>query len=71
MFNKLIVGNEKAVVGGLSAGVLSLVGQLGVNGQMTVKEAIYAVGAWVITHLAVYISTNTKPRVPSGPVTGA
>lgn len=60
MFSNLIVSNEKAVIGGLSAGVLTLLSQLGVNSQMTLKEAVWAVVAWVITHLAVYATTNTQ-----------
>lgn len=59
MFNKLIAGREKAVIGGASAGVLALIGQLGVNGQMTLKEAIYALVTWVFTHIMVYVSTNS------------
>lgn len=65
MLNKLIIGREKAVIGGLSAGILSLVGQLGVNGQMTLKEGIYAVATWLVTHLVIYTSTNTYTPPPT------
>lgn len=74
MISKLVVGHEKALLGGIAAGVLALLGQLGVNGQMTVKEAVYALVAWVGTHGIVYLSTNTdKPLAtpsvePTGPV---
>lgn len=64
MFSNLLIGNEKAVLGGLSAGLLALLGQLGVNGQMTLKEAIYAIVTWVITHAVVWLSTNT-PKKPT------
>lgn len=68
MFDNLILGNEKAVVGGLSAGLLTLLSQLGVNGQMTVKEAVYAGVSWVVTHILIYVVTNTeKPVVPPAP----
>jgi hypothetical protein len=59
MIQKYIIGNEKAIIGGLSAGILTLVSQIGVNGQMTIKEAAYSVASWVVTHVLVYITTNT------------
>jgi hypothetical protein len=66
MFNK-IIGNEKAVIGGLSAGILTLLGQLGVNNQMTLKEVVYALVTWVITHVVVYSTTNTPIASPVTP----
>lgn len=68
MFNKFLVGNEKACIGGVSAAAISLLGQLGVNGQLTLKEAVYAVVTWVFTHLVVWVTTNT-PKAPILPPT--
>ena len=59
MIGKYVIGNEKALIGGLSAGILSLLGQFGVNNQLTLKEAAYSLAAWVVTHVAVYLTTNT------------
>lgn len=67
--SNLILGNEKAIVGGLGAGVVALLGQVGVNSQITVKEAIYAVVTWVVTHILVYVTTNSPKSIsPTPPV---
>ena len=68
MFNKYLVGNEKAIVGGLGAGVVSLLGQFGVSSQLTLKEALYSVLTWIVTHVLVYHTTNT-PKAPVTSVT--
>lgn len=57
-----ILGNEKAIIGGLSAGILSLLSSVGITGQMTVKDAAYAVATWVITHVVVYLTTNSEKK---------
>lgn len=59
MFNKLIIGNEKAIIGAIAAGTVSLLGQVGVSGQMTVKEAVYSLLTAAATHVTVWTSTNT------------
>lgn len=68
MFKKYILGNEKAIIGSLAAGIVSLLGQVGVNGQMTVKEAIYSVLTLVATHAAVWTSTNSSVQPESAPI---
>lgn len=69
MFTTLLIGNEKAILGGLSAGLLALLGQLGVNGKMTVKEAIYAVLTWLFTHAVIWLTTNSpKKELSATPV---
>lgn len=55
-----ILGKEKAIVGGLSAGVLTLLSAVGITGQMTVKNAVYAVAAWIVTHVVIYLTANSK-----------
>lgn len=55
-----ILGNEKAIVGGLSAGILTLLSSVGITGQMTVKDAVYAVATWVLTHVVIYLTANSK-----------
>lgn len=64
MLNKLITGQEKAIIGGATAGVLTLLALVGISGQMTVKEAVYALVSWLFTHALVWTATNTpKPEV--------
>ena len=67
MFSKLLIGNEKSIIGGISAGVLSLGGQVGVNGQLTLKEGAYSIVTWVITHLVIWITTNSSTPTPPAP----
>lgn len=59
MLNSLISGKEKAVLGGLSAGVLALLGQLGVNSNLTIKEGVYAAITWLGTHFVIWLTTNS------------
>lgn len=54
----LVAGKQKAVVGGLVAGVLSLLSTVGVSGDLTVKEALLAAASWVVTHGLVYLKAN-------------
>lgn len=61
-WKNLLLGNEKALVGGITAGALSLLALVGVTGNMTVKEALYALGSWVVTHATVWL-TSTTPKV--------
>lgn len=53
-----IEGQEKAVVGGLVSGALTLLALVGVTGEMTVKEALVALANWALTHAAVWYKTN-------------
>lgn len=56
----LIEGNEKAVVGGLVAGALTLLALVGITGEMTVREALVALANWIVTHAVVYLKANSK-----------
>jgi hypothetical protein len=60
MLAKYFLGSQKAIVGGAVTGLLSLLALVGVSGEMTVKEALVALGNWVIAHLAVWYTTNKK-----------
>lgn len=60
MFNKLLAGQEKAIIGGAVAGILALLGQVGVNSQITLKEGIAAVVTWLVTHAFIWLTTNTS-----------
>jgi hypothetical protein len=60
MITNLLIGNEKALNGGLAAGIVSLLGQVGVSGQVTVKEAAYSLATWVVAHIVIWLTTNTK-----------
>lgn len=55
----IITGKEKAFLGGLGAGITAFAGQLSVNDRVDLKTVAWSVGAWVITHLFVYYTTNT------------
>lgn len=57
---QLIKGQEKAAVGGLVAGALTLLALVGVTGDMTVKEALIALANWAVTHAFVYLKANSK-----------
>lgn len=65
MFSKFIMGNEKAIIGAISAGIVSLLGQVGVSGQMTIKEVIYSLVTALFTHATVWSSTNTAKATPN------
>lgn len=58
IYELVVVGKQKALLGGFVAGALSLLGYVGITGDMTVKEALYAIGVWVITHGAIYFKAN-------------
>jgi hypothetical protein len=54
----IIEGKQKAVVGGAVAGILTLLALVGVNGDLTVKEALVALGNLALTHFAVHQTEN-------------
>lgn len=62
-----LTGNEKAYIGGLVAGLVTLAIQLQQTGQFTTKEFLLSAGAWLIVHLGVYTATNTPPNPPIAP----
>ena len=59
-----ITGSEKAFLGGIVSGLVTLIVQLQQSGQFTTKEAAYSVGAYIFTHIAVWLTTNT-PKSPT------
>jgi hypothetical protein len=69
----IITGNEKAILGGLASGVATLLVQLSANNHLTLREALYAVAAFIATHLVIYTTTNTPTQptnqgVPNVPI---
>lgn len=58
IYGVLVYGKEKAVVSAVVSFALSLLGQVGVNGEMTVKEALTSLGISVLTHASVYYTNN-------------
>lgn len=56
----LITGKEKAFVGGLGAGITTLAGQLSVGGKLDTRTIVCSLGAWVVTHVFVYYTTNSS-----------
>lgn len=60
---KFLVGQEKAIVGAISAGLLALLSQVGINSQVTVKEGVFAGVTAVVTHVMVWLTTNTNKGV--------
>lgn len=60
----LLIGNEKALIGGIVSGIMALLAQVNISGQMTTKELVTSVVTWVVTHALVWLSTNTpKPNI--------
>lgn len=64
MLTNLLIGNEKAIIGGLTSGILTLLAQVNITGQMTTKELVTSAATWGVTHLAVWLGTNSK-KLPS------
>lgn len=58
LYQFVVAGNQKAIVGGLVAGVLSLLTMVNISGQMTVREALFAIGTWLVTHSLVWFKAN-------------
>lgn len=57
-----LTGNEKAVLGGLVAALATVIVQLQQSGQLTLHEFLVALGSYVVTHVTVWLTTNTpKP----------
>jgi hypothetical protein len=54
----ILQGKQKAIVGGAVAGILVLLAQVGVNGDMTFKDALTTLGSWVLTHAVVWKVEN-------------
>lgn len=61
-YKALVVGKEKAVVGGAVSGALSLLALVGITGEMTVKEVLISAVNWVLTHVAIWFKANTKKK---------
>jgi hypothetical protein len=60
MLQQYFIASQKAIVGGLAAALLSGLAIIGVTGDMTVKDACVALANYVVTHLAVWYTTNKK-----------
>lgn len=60
LYEMLVVGKEKAVLGFVIPLLLSLLGQWGITGHMTVEQALTALGTGALTGLGVYFKSNTK-----------
>lgn len=58
LYNLLVLGKEKALVGGATAGLLSLLAQVGISGNLTVKEVVFSACNWVVAHGLVYLKRN-------------
>ena len=66
-----ITGNEKAVIGGLVSALVTIAVQLADTPHFTWHDVLVAVGAYIVTHLTVYVTANTPktpPSTPSAPV---
>lgn len=60
LYDLLIKGKEKAVVGFVVVAVLGALSSIGVNGDMTVKEAVNVIVTAVVTYVTVYLKRNNK-----------
>lgn len=63
-------GNEKAILGGLTSALVALNVQVQQTGLLDTKEVLTSLAAYVATHLAVWLATNT-PVTPKAEVTDA
>jgi hypothetical protein len=59
----IVTGKEKAIIGGLTAAATTLDVQLANSNNLTVKQVIYVVVAYILTHITVYATTNTTPKI--------
>lgn len=57
-----ITSNEKAVLGGLVTALFTVDVQLRQSGQFTVKEFLVALLGYAVTHVTVWLATNS-PKV--------
>lgn len=64
----VITGSEKAVLGGLTAFLVTVNVQIQQAGQLTTKEILLSVVAYILTHVTVWAATNT-PQPPVAPPT--
>jgi hypothetical protein len=63
-----ITSNEKAVIGGVVAALFAIIVQLQQSKQLTWHDLGVAVVGYVLTHLAVWATTNSpKPPVDAPP----
>jgi hypothetical protein len=58
LYQLLVVGNQKAIVGFVVSAILSAVAVFGINGDMTVREALAVSLTGLLTALSVYFKSN-------------
>jgi len=58
LYELLVVGNEKALVGFVVSGILSAFAVVGINGDMTVRDALAVALTALLTALSVYFKSN-------------
>jgi hypothetical protein len=61
-----ITHNEKAVAGGLATALITVIVQLQNSGPFTLHDFLVALGAYIVTHVSVWLTTNT-PKAPAPP----
>lgn len=54
-----LTGNEKAFIGGLMAFLATTIVQVQQTGQFTLHEFYWSLASWAVTHLTVFVTTNT------------
>jgi len=58
LYQLLVVGNQKAIVGFVVSAVLSAFAVVGISGDMTVRDALAVSLTAVLTALSVYFKSN-------------
>lgn len=58
LYELLIVGKEKAIVGFAVSGLLTLLAMLNISGDMTVEQALTVLATAVLTGISVYAKRN-------------
>jgi len=58
VYDALVVGQQKAVIGFLVSGIVSLCLLIGISGDMTVREAVSGLVTGLLTGISVWLKTN-------------
>ncbi len=56
----IIAGNQKAIVGFLAGGGMLLLALAGIDGEMTVNDALTALAGGAVQGLSVWLKRNRK-----------
>jgi len=58
LYELLVAGKEKAIVGFAVSGLITLLAMLNISGDMTVEQALTVIVTAVLTGASVYVKRN-------------